>query len=228
MNVLDLIMRPKALAEKIGKRPSWLVPLIVLCAAHVAIFELSAPLYRESVLRQLPDSATQHDRSIVVQHIGEEAVVRSAIVPIRVTVSCLLDALVLWFVVSALNPPVRVRYNQLFSSVVYADFLLLGSRIALYAGMTLGSEHATSLSLQNPLSLAALVGGGDFWLRHLLNQIDPFLIWYVILLSVLVSGLTQMRWRRGFAAVVGVNLAWLVTDASVVHFLMSAMHLRLQ
>ena len=228
MNGLDFILRPRRLAARIKQRPRWLVPLLILCAAHVAIFELSVPSYVESVLRQLPDSATQQDRDIVVQHFEEESIVQSALVPIRVTVGCLLDALALWFVISALSPPVRARYSQVFSCIIYADFLLLGSRIALYVGMAVGGGYTKSALLQNPLSLAALVPGGEYWVRHLLNQIDPFFVWYVILVAMLISGLTQMRWRRTFAAVAAVNIAWLVTDASIVNFLMSAMHLQLQ
>lgn len=98
----------------------------------------------ESTLAALPVAATAMDRSWARSILDNELLLRCAFLPLRQLAGIAAFALVLYWLCTAFDPPVRAHFKQVFALEIHAEVFNMIGAWAAFALTMLGSNGSLS------------------------------------------------------------------------------------
>jgi hypothetical protein len=201
VGMADIFIDPQGVARRVGRRRTWIGPLVVLGCGGILLGLVSLPFVLQAVKLTLPSGLTEEqveellDRLVLYQRLG-------------LVLSPLLLALKCWFVAGILyiscvlwDLPARMR--QTFSLTVHGSLIfLLGEWAAFLVVKLRGSEIHSVEDLSPRLGFDLLVSGLSRPAMALLNHFSIFTLWYVVMITLSLSYLTGCTKRRAFLAAI--------------------------
>lgn len=214
--LIGVFFSPKATFESIARRPSWLLPIILLCIVECCIVGvyghrvgwrslIEKQLANNSQFQQLP-AAEQESR------IQTALKIASTIAYVEVIVGPFLAALffagIFWLI---FNMMVGAKVGFETSLAVVSHGLVPGILLGLVGILILFLKDPATVDLQHLVASnagALLSSDSAKWLVALLSAVDIFLFWEMILLAIGFSAAAPKKISFGgaFAWILGVWL----------------------
>ncbi len=202
--LVGIFASPRRSFEVIHRRRPWLAPFLVLAAGTAALASASAPLNNHATRAQLtetmPDSPEQVDLMMaqVERTAGAARWLAMAAGPLVLAIGLVLKTVFVWLLAIALQG--QLRFAQSLSLTVHlalvlhvkdwTNFLLLHLR---------GFEAIRSpLDLQAQMGLDLLLAGENAALNVFYASVNPFTIWFVVLLAVGAAQVFELPRRKGW------------------------------
>jgi hypothetical protein len=222
----QILLNPRAAAERIRRTPSWAGAAAFLILAHMVTMVLLRPEIVAVTLRHLPPSATQHDWVTLLSFFHQRLGADLAFRPVRLLSGWAWGAMLLFFFNMLWTPNDPVRFRQVFSLEVHAASIDLVARIASAVSFLLSGETAQLLRV--PLGLDGMLQPEGSGLSAMaLNALNPFALWYV---AVIALGLSRIGGLRPVSGWVTSLLAWGLNSAlnlAAIALVGDRLHLRL-
>lgn len=211
MPLAHILTHPRKAAAEIRLRPSWVgafLLLAVLSSGELAVHHRSRV---EETVRHLPSHLTAAERSVVVSGLDARLPARIIVHPARLLLGWSAFALLLLVACRTAVPDAPVRFVQMLALQVHcAAAEVLGAwLLPLLHGL-----------VPDPFLRPGLAVGGP-----LLNSLNIFTLWYVVLL---VAGVGVLCAARPLKSTLLVLLVWgssLAFQTAVFRLLREALHL---
>ena len=160
--LLLVLLHPYRAAERLRRSPRWLGAFLALAGGLVALRWVSHSHLVESTLAALPVTASAVDRSWTRSILDTELLLRCAFLPLRQLAGMAAFALVLYWLCTAFDPPVRARFKQVFALEIHAEvFNMIGGWAAFALTML-----ASNANLSGTCMLALLTSAKIFTLGY--------------------------------------------------------------
>jgi len=191
----------------------------------IIAYVLTYPYAIQETLSHLPPSAFEADRQAVAQSLQQDLGIRCMFLPVRLIVGWSSFALILFYACKAFGQAVPCRFDQVFSLEVHAEFTTVLAKFSTFAWINLrGTQDGASM--QVPFSAAALVHPwNDFPAIALLNSLNIFILWYLVIVIVGVSVLTGFKTGKAFLVVLCVWSVSVLFNIAVLMFMRDGLHL---
>jgi membrane protein, antimicrobial resistance system len=212
LDLLKILYEPTAVFERVREKPRFLAPFAGLAVAVIVLGFLQLPYTKAAMTAQfsqmpnLPPEAAQRAMSF--------APIGLIVAPIFFAIVLLLNALVLWVLVSVLGG--EAKFATMLSVTTYAAiaFVLL-SAIGLVVLMTRGPGAITGMAdLQPALGLDLLAPDAKGFTLAFLRGVNPFTLYGLFLTATGIA--VTHRTTKGTAytaAVIQLLITLLVTAA---------------
>jgi len=216
--VVGVIFSPKPTFQSIARRPSWLLPTILLCLASLAY--IMAFGSRPGAWRQYMQS--QFDRSSRVQQLSDQQrqqalamqlkitpIITPVIVVIATFASIMVAALVLWGLFSG-GAGLKFGFKQALGIVAHGWMPYFFSGL-LATVVTLVKDPA-DIDLEHPLASnvgAFLPSDTSKFLLTFCQSLDIFTIWALCLVALGFAAIAPKKLKFG-GALATIVITWLV------------------
>jgi hypothetical protein len=224
--IIGVIFSPKETFESIVRKPSWLLPTILLCVVGVAfvlVFGSRPGAWRAYMEQQFANSsraqqltAQQREQALEAQ-LKYTPKVAPAIVPIADFSIVLIIATIYWGVFS-LAAGIKVDFKTSLGITAHAwvPFMLSGLLAILVAFL----KDPTTIDLNNPLAAdvgAYLPTGTSKALIAACHSLDLFSFWVLALFAMGFSAVSPKKLKFGGALgwVVGVWLFYVLAKTGI-------------
>jgi hypothetical protein len=214
--IIGVFFSPKPTFESIARRPTWLLPIILLCIVETCIVGvygrrvgwrslIEKQLSNNSQFQQLPP-ADQESRIQTALKIASTVVYVEAIV--GSFLAALFFAGVFWLI---FNMMVGAKIDFKTSLGIVSYGLMPGLLLGLVGILILFLKDPTTVDLQHLVASnagALLSSDSPKWLIAFLTSVDIFLFWQMILLAIGFSAAAPKKISFGsaFAWILGVWL----------------------
>ena len=205
-SLYQILFHPRQVASQIKIKPQWLVQCIALSILSIVIAVTLHPSTVELTIHHLPSTVQASDKIAVRQMLDQELGVRCAFLPVRLLVGWSCFSLMLFYLCKGWRSRESVRFFQLFSLEVHSEAALMLVQIASMAVMVFIPDRQF-ISVPFGLDIFASPST-DFAARTLLNSMNVFTVWYIVILAVGISTLYQFNMVKGLLTAV---IAWLMT-----------------
>lgn len=185
ITLVEILYRPRKAAERLGTRPSWLGPFLLLSLASTALYWLGSERQIQEVVLHLPETAP---RGEVLETLRGDVWRECLFFPYRLALGWGGFACLLYGSGRALRREGGAGYRHVLALEVHAEVILLFPAVLLLAGIPVPS-------------LYLLFRGGGFLLESLLRAANCFTLWYILTLSTGMAVLFELRLRAAFLAV---------------------------
>jgi hypothetical protein len=214
MKALALILVfPRRAAGFLRLRPMWILPFLLLSVAAMGSMIAHHPLRVEETLRRLPPHLTTAERAAAAADLNSRLPARVLAYPGRLLLGWSTFALVLFVSCRAAAPEVPLRYVQVLALQIHcATAEIIGTWLL----------PVLRDAVPGPALYPGTVLGGP-----LLNSLNIFTLWYVVLL---IGGVGVLCAARPLKATLLVFVAWgssLAFHTAVFRLLRDALHLAL-
>jgi hypothetical protein len=209
LDLFNLLFEPTAVFERVREKPRFWQPYLVVAIIVVTVQVLMLP-YSKAALAPMYQQMAQQNPA------AAEAAQKFAFVgviawPIVLAILLLLNALVLWVLVSVVGG--EGKFSLLLSVATYTSVTFaLVQIISLLVLVVKGKEGLTSPEdLQPAIGLDLLISGGGRFLTAFLKTVNPLSIWGVVLTAIGIG--TTHRLSKGSAytvAILGFLIAALI------------------
>ena len=223
--IFGAIFSPKATFESIARRPTWLLPLLVLCvlsACTIVIFGhrggwpsyLDRQLANNSRFQEMPRDQQQQVIETQLKITSKVTPVITAVVPI---IAALIIAAVLLGVFNGLaGAEIKFKNSLAVIAYSYSPGIISG----LLALLIVSFKDVTTIDLQNIVAssgAAFLPSGSPRWMVALLGSLDLFSFWYMILMAIGYSAASPRKLSAGkaFAWIFGIWLAYVLVKVGL-------------
>jgi hypothetical protein len=209
--VFGVLFSPKTTYESIARRPTWLLPVILLCIAESAIVGVYGHRigWRSLIEKQLTNNSQFQALSPAEQESRIQIGLKYAptVAYIEVILGPFLVALILagvfWLI---FNMAVGAKVGFRLSLAVVSYGLVPGIFLSLVGILILFLKDPSTVDLQHLIASNAgafLSSDSSKWLVALLSSVDLFVFWEMILLAVGYSAAAPKKVSFGGA------LAWI-------------------
>lgn len=213
-NFRDVVFEPSRTFEDVAERPRWLIPLLILSAAVLAVSFFMMPLYEAMQARALaqmpPDARAQAEAAAgIFKWVG------FAISPIAIAVITAATALLFW-TWGAVSGARNADYTVAFTALVYANAIVfLQSVLQAVVVAVKGAEQVAREGGPPTFGLALFMERGDLsrWVWGQIENVNFFSIWYAAVIGI--AGVHALRMSRGAAT------AWAVAMFVIGGFLLA-------
>jgi len=211
--VIGAIANPKPTFEDIARKPSWILPVIIVIVLNLAtIFVFSQRVGWEQVIRQQLEQSPRSQQMTAEQR--EQAVQRGAPIakiigyvgPIFVIVAFLAEAGIFLGAMNLIGGA-RVSFSKSLGIVAHSA---MPGCIAFLLGIAiLFLKNPETVDIQNLVgsNLGVLLGSDSpKWLSSLAQSIDLFSFWSMALLATGYSAADpkKLTWGKALGVVIGV------------------------
>jgi len=210
--VFGVIFSPKATFESIARRPTWILPIVLLCIVESGIVGvyghrvgwrdlIEKQMASNSQFQQLP-SAQQESR--IEMGLKYAPTVGYAEVIVGPFLAALLFAGIFWLI---FNMAVGAKVGFHTSLAVVSYGLVPGILASLVGILILFLKDPSTVDLQHLIASNAgafLSNDSSKWLVALLSSVDLFVFWEMILLAIGYSAAAPKKISFGGA------LAWIL------------------
>jgi hypothetical protein len=190
--IFGVLFSPKTTFESIARRPTWLLPLVLLCIAESAIVGVYGHRvgWRSLIEKQLTNNSQFQQLPPADQEARIQVALKYApiVVYVEVIVGPFLLALILagifWLI---FNMMVGAKIGFYTSLAVSSHGLVPGILGSLVGILVLFLKDPSTVDLQHLLASNAgafLSSDSSKWLIALLSSFDLFLFWEMILLAM--------------------------------------------
>jgi len=215
--ITGVFFEPKKTFEDIARRPTWVVPLVLIIVCALAtMFLFSQHVGWERFFRQQMETnprmaqltPEQRDQALAIQmkFASVGAVIPIVIIPISYLI---ISAVLLGVVAGIMSAP--VKFKQVYAIMCYAGLTGVVSSILTVAVMFL--KNPDQFNLQNPLAFnpAAFMDPttSSKFLYSLATSIDLFSIWTILLVATGLKAAAGKKLSFG-GALFAVVLPWAV------------------
>jgi hypothetical protein len=190
--VVGVIFSPRATFESIVRRPTWLVPIILLCIVELCIVSvygrrvgwrglIEKQMASNSQFQQLPAAEQENRIQLGLKYAPTVAYVEVIVGPF---LAVLLFAGIFWLI---FNMAVGAKFGFKTSLAVVSYGLMPGILLGLIGILIIFLKDPSSVDLQNLVASNAgafLSNDSSKWLVALLSSFDLFLFWEMILLAM--------------------------------------------
>lgn len=200
--LIDLIWSPSRGVEAIARQTPLLVPLFLFSMAAFLVNWYSIPFAEQVARLSMPDSLKPEQVEQVMSFTHRISLVSAIISPLSIVMKWAIMAGLLYLVAVLANG--RMLFRQAFSLVAFASIALVAEWVVGLSVMLLkGLEAVRSpFDLVPALGLTLVfrdVGAGWF---ALLNSVNLFQLWFVILLIMGIGTMNGFsRWKAGCVVV---------------------------
>lgn len=209
----EILLRPHRAALELRARPSWLGPFLCLSLASVVLYAVRYESQIQEVLVHLPGSAA---RGEVLNNLRGDLWQECLFLPYRLALGWGGFACLLYISGIAFRRERTAGYRHVLALEVHAEVVLLFPPLLMLAGIP-----SPSLDLLFPGA------PGGILLHSLLRASNCFTLWYILVLSIGMAVLFELRFR---AALLLVVVCWGLTEslnAGVLALLTRSFHFRL-
>jgi len=209
VDLLNVLLEPTAVFERVRERPRFLAPFLALAAITVVILALQLPYTRAALAAQFAQTPNMTPEQ--AQAGMKFAPIGIVIAPILYALFLLLDAFILWVGVSVLGG--EARYKTLLSvttyaAITYALLQVVGLIVLMLRGP---GSVASMVDLQPALGLDLLVSDAQGFTLALLRGLNPFTLYGLFLTAVGVAVTHKISKGTAYAvATVQFVIAWLI------------------
>lgn len=208
-NFVDVVTEPSATFEDVAERPKWLVPLIVIVVATVALSYVLGPVQMEIQKLQVMERFSGEQLEAALAQIERWGPYAPAITVVATPVFLAIFAFLFWgfgLVSGAKN----ATYGVAFTSMVYLGTIQVLMQLAQL--VVVGIKGAETVAREGGLPLFGLslfVERGDLPLLAwtFVVGLNFFSIWYAIVMGI--AGVHALKMGRGAAATFAVILWFL-------------------
>lgn len=203
--IIGVIFSPIATMKNIAQKPDVAAPIIWTALGTLLLYLSRYSLYvdytKEVMVKSLAAKHQTLTPGMIDAAVNMYAKLGVAIVPITTVITILIMALVLWLLSKIFGG--TGRYKQFVSVTGYAYIITL-----IYTILTFAASFYTQSIILNT-SLALLFQGmKGSYLYGILRGIDPFSIWYFIVLAFGVSEAGKISKGKAFTVT---GLVYIVT-----------------
>ncbi|MDE0012767.1 MAG: YIP1 family protein [Candidatus Poribacteria bacterium] len=210
----DIIAEPSAAFRVLKDQPSWFMIFVIIALVSIGIAWAILPFSEQIAHTKMLE--TGMDASQIEQARGMEellSLVGLLFTPVPLLLKWLIFAGLLYFSAQLLGGSKVLTFKPMFAAVVYSELILVFSNL-INAGLLLCfkdiSDVRDSIDLQMIPGLHLLFGDHPLGVLQLtlLSQITPFSIWYLVILSLGVAIVADLKRRKVEWLVV---LVWLAS-----------------
>jgi Yip1 domain len=190
--VVGVIFSPKATFESIARRPTWLVPIILLCIVEVLIVGvygrrigwrglIEKQMAANSQFQELPAAEQESRIQLGLKYAPPVAYAEVIVGPF---LAALLFAGIFWLIFN-LAVGAKVGFKTTLAVVSYG--LVPGILLSLVGILIIFLKDPSAVDLQHLVASNAgafLSSDSSKWLVALLSSFDLFLFWEMILLAM--------------------------------------------
>jgi hypothetical protein len=197
---IEVIHAPESAFARTLDGPSYLLPLCVLSMSFVLLSLVQAPFHVQWIQHQMQLAGASQSQVDAGAAMMEKSQRWAAIaVPVLLILRWFCFALVLWLVSQLFLA--RLGFSRVLSIVAYSYVpMLFRDAVVLFILWRQGTE-----ALNNPTGLNAAIGL-DLLLPHvslpwsaLAGSINVFELWFLLLLTVGISKVGAINWKRALA-----------------------------
>ena len=189
--LIGAIFSPRETFESIARRPTWLVPIILLCAVQCAVIGiygqrvgwrslLEKQMGANAQFQQLPAAQQQQRIEVALPYVSKIAYAEVIIGPF---VALFLFAGIFWLIFN-MGAGAKIGYRIAMGVVSYSFVpTIVGSLLGI---LVLYLKDPSTVDLQNLVATnvaSYLSSEAPAWM-HALRLVDVFLIWEMILLAM--------------------------------------------
>jgi hypothetical protein len=210
--IVGVIFSPKATFESIVRRPTWILPILLLCIVASGVVGVYGQRvgWRSLIEKQLANNSQFQQLTLADQESRIQVALKyaPAVVYVEVIVGPFLLALILagifWLI---FNMMVGAKFGFRTSLAVVSYGLVPGILGSLVGILVLFLKDPSTVDLQHLVASNAgafLSNDSSKWLVALLSSVDLFLFWEMILFAIGYSATAPKKISFGSA------LAWIV------------------
>ena len=204
--LIGVIFSPKPTFQSIARRPTWLVPVILLCLAQMVVVAvygqrvgwrgmLEKQLSSNDRFQQLPVAQQEAQVEMVMKYVSKIAYAEVIIGPF---LAVLALAGIFWLI---FNMAAGAKFGYRISLGVVAYALVPGIFASLLGVLIIYLKDPSTVDLQNLVASNAgafLSSDSPKWLRPL-RLVDVFLFWEMFLLAVGFAAAAPKKLSTGSA-----------------------------
>jgi len=203
LDLLKVLYEPAAVYERVRERPKFLAPFVPLALAVVLITILQLPYSKVAMVAQMSQRpGVTPDQ---VQTALKFASVGVVVAPVAFAVILVINAFLLWVVVSLVGG--EARFQMLLSVTTYASvaYVLLSAVGFIVLTMRGTSAITSPLDLQPALGLDLLAPDAKGFALALLRGVNPFSL-YGLFLTATGIAVTHQASKGAAYTAAGIQL----------------------
>lgn len=211
--IADIFGEPKAAFRVLKNQPNWGRVCLIIALVSIGIAWAVLPFSKQIAYPKMLESGLDVARTEQTRTITEIGVFAGILLsPFLLFIKWLIFAGLLYFGAQLLGSTDTLKFKPTFTVVVHAELILVFSKLintALLLCFKAVDNVKNATDLQMIPGLHLLFGDHIFGVLFfpLLSQITPFFIWYLILLSLGIAVVADLKTRKAAWLVVCV---WLV------------------
>jgi hypothetical protein len=211
-----IFISPRETFEALDRKPTWLVPFIIVAAAVLVMTVLTRDIGMQDMLARFEASdmpQEQIDR-IVEQSQGPGRYIQMAVVPVFMVVAWCFFAGVLLFTGNTILGG-KSTFKKLLSMVSWSSLIgLLSAAIHTALIITKGTSQGVTTSLALLLADPE-PGAKPSFLFRLLSKFDFFTIWEMVLWAIGTSVLYRFSMKKSAGMVAVLWVLWVIISVSL-------------
>lgn len=209
VNPINIFIAPTKVFEDLKNRPNWFIPFILITLLTIGVGYFLLPFKQEIMFSTLSAQIGEVRAQETLSNANRFAFVGLLFAPVPLLIKWLLVAALLYYA-AILFDAHNVTFKKIFSIVVHTEFILL--LIGIINILILEIKGITSVN--NLSDLQTIVGleyflknkTNDIYLFTILSNFNIFTIWYVIVLAIGLSIVSQLeKWKSSII----VSFVWL-------------------
>lgn len=202
---LQLFWSPSEAVADLGEKPGYVVPLVIATVGAVLIALISNRFVIAILASNVETSLDPQKAANALDVVGRLQIVGYALTPLLLMLQWFAVAGLLLLTAAFLNGSMSFRASFCLIASVEV-FSLIKSGFTLLIIFLRGSDRLTALAdLQPPIGANLLLPDAGEPLYTILGAINPFEIWYLVVLIIGVRALNRFSRTQAAAAVL---MAW--------------------
>ncbi len=220
--IVEMLIRPRRGAEEIGRRPRWLLAFVLLAALGIIAVLISHGTAVESTIGRLPSSVSGAGKELVRRTLDAELPLRCAFLPFRLLLGWGCSAAGLFLVLKAWRARGPVAFRQLLAIEICSEGTTMLGNLARSVSMLAMHNNLNPA----PWDLGALLPSvSNPALLAFASSVNPFSLWYIVILTAGVQTLYGLRTLQALAGVLVVWALSVLINGAVLLALRDAFHL---
>ncbi|MDD8018320.1 MAG: YIP1 family protein [Bacteroidota bacterium] len=196
---LNVFIAPTKHFENLKQKPYWLTPFLVIAILTILVGYFLLPFKQGIMLSTLSLQLGEERARDILSNANQFALIGLIFTPIPLLIKWLVITAILYYTSILLNSQ-SVNFKIYFSVVVHVELLLLLMSITNIIILEFKGVSAvnTMNDLHMIIGLEYLLkeGANDIYLFTVLSNFNLFTIWYVIVLSIAFSIVSQVgKWK---------------------------------
>jgi hypothetical protein len=226
-DLVDLIFRPARVFKRLKDHPSWVMSFVALAIVSALLEWFSFGTALRTAVDGLPQRATPEMIQDAVANLEGRRFINLLLSPLKLWAIIAIFSYVVYLVCSVSKSVSLPHWKHFFAVVVWSYWVVIvGEVLSLVARIAFGhlSQNA-GLAFPEPLGLGMIkISSSDPGVLYLLNSVNVFSLWFLLLVSLGVSVLCSFSRVKGILAAVFVWLSGVVLSAAVIRFTVAGVH----
>lgn len=203
-NIFNILAAPAEVFTDVNESPRWRFPLLFLVLSTMTVGWFMIPAIMEPMKRIFASSFGESGSEAAMEAVMKSMLVLQLIVePIFKIVRWVVLAGILYFISMLFVKDIPNLFKRIFSLVAYSEtiFILMSviSMLIVYARGIQSIEGSDDLTVFRGLDYFIKGTTSNTALVTILSSVNPFSIWYVIIIAVGVRIVTQMERSKALA-----------------------------